>query len=51
MKLGRREAEFMDRLADEDFTAEEQQDLIRDFAEIEYLTTGTYNNWTSTRTT
>jgi hypothetical protein len=31
------EAEFMDRLADEDFTEEEQQDLIRDFAEIEYM--------------
>lgn len=31
------EAEFMERLADEDFTAEEQQDLIRDFAEIEYM--------------
>jgi hypothetical protein len=27
----------MDRLADEDFTEEEQQDLIRDFAEIEYM--------------
>lgn len=31
------EEEFMDRLADEDFSAEEQQDLIRDFAEIEYM--------------
>ncbi len=31
------EAEFMERLADEDFTTEEQQDLIRDFAEIEYM--------------
>jgi hypothetical protein len=31
------ETEFMERLVDEDFTAEEQQDLIRDFAEIEYM--------------
>ena len=31
------EAEFAQRLADEDFNAEEQQDLIRDFAEIEYM--------------
>ncbi|MFA5268123.1 MAG: hypothetical protein WC379_09130 [Methanoregula sp.] len=31
------EEEFMDRLANEDFSEEEQQDLIRDFAEIEYM--------------
>jgi hypothetical protein len=31
------EAEFMERLADEDFSAEDQHDLIRDFAEIEYM--------------
>jgi hypothetical protein len=31
------EAEFMERLSDEHFTAEEQQELIRDFAEIEYM--------------
>ena len=31
------EVEFMERLADEDFSAEEQQDLIRDFAEIGYM--------------
>jgi hypothetical protein len=31
------EAEFMERIAQEDFSAEEQQDLIRDFAEIEYM--------------
>jgi hypothetical protein len=27
----------MERLSDEHFTAEEQQELIRDFAEIEYM--------------
>jgi hypothetical protein len=31
------EAEFMERLSDEDFSAQEQQDLIRNFAEIEYM--------------
>jgi hypothetical protein len=31
------EAEFMERLSLEHFTAEEQQELIRDFAEIEYM--------------
>lgn len=31
------EAGFVERLADEHFSAEEQQELIRDFAEIEYL--------------
>jgi hypothetical protein len=31
------EAEFMERLADEEFPADEQEDLIRDFAEIEYM--------------
>lgn len=31
------EAEFMDQLEREDFPHEEQQDLIRDFAEIEYM--------------
>ena len=38
------EAEFMERLADEDFSAEEQQDLIRDFAEIEYMRCKNANN-------
>jgi rubredoxin len=31
------EAEFYERLSDEYFTAEEQQDLLRDYAEIEYM--------------
>jgi hypothetical protein len=31
------EAEFMDRISDEDFTAEERTDMIRDFAEIASL--------------
>jgi hypothetical protein len=31
------EEDFMDRLADDDLPAEEQQDLVRDFAEIEYM--------------
>jgi len=31
------EDEFMDRISLEDFTAEEQQDMIKDYAEIEYL--------------
>ncbi|MFA4876799.1 MAG: hypothetical protein WC586_05260 [Methanoregula sp.] len=31
------EDEFMDRIFDEDFTDEEQQDMIKDYAEIEYL--------------
>jgi hypothetical protein len=31
------EAEFMERLANEEFSAGEQEDLIRDFAEIEYM--------------
>jgi hypothetical protein len=31
------EAEFMERLADEEFSAEEQQELVRDFAEIGYM--------------
>jgi hypothetical protein len=31
------EAEFMERISDEDFTAEEQTDMIRDFAEIASL--------------
>jgi len=31
------EAGFMERLSDEHFTEEEQQELIRDFAEIEYM--------------
>lgn len=28
---------FMERLSDEHFSAEEQQELVRDFAEIEYM--------------
>jgi len=31
------ETAFMERLADEHFTAEEVQELIRDFAEVEYM--------------
>ncbi|MDD1684388.1 MAG: hypothetical protein LUQ19_00705 [Methanoregula sp.] len=31
------EAGFMERLSDEHFTAEEKQELIRDYAEIEYM--------------
>jgi hypothetical protein len=31
------EVEFMERLADEEFSAEEQQELVRDFAEIGYM--------------
>jgi rubredoxin len=31
------EAEFYERLSDEHYTAEEQQELVRDFAEIEYM--------------
>ena len=31
------EAEFMDRISDEDFTAEERTDMFRDFAEIASL--------------
>ena len=31
------EAAFMERLEDEDFPAEEQQELVRDFAEIGYM--------------
>jgi transcription elongation factor Elf1 len=31
------EEEFMERLSDEQFTEEEQQELVRDFAEIEYM--------------
>ena len=31
------EAEFMERIRDEDFTAEERTDMIRDFAEIASL--------------
>jgi hypothetical protein len=31
------EAGFMERLSGEHFTAEEQQELIRDFAEVEYM--------------
>jgi phage FluMu protein Com len=31
------EAEFMERITEEDFSAYEQEDLIRDFAEIEYM--------------
>ncbi len=31
------EAEFLDRLSDERFTDEEQKELVRDFAEIEYM--------------
>jgi len=31
------EAAFMERLADEEFIEHEQEDLIRDFAEIEYM--------------
>jgi transcription elongation factor Elf1 len=31
------EAAFMDRLEDEEFSAEEQQELVRDFAEIGYM--------------
>jgi hypothetical protein len=31
------EAAFMERLADEEFSAEEQQELVRDFAEIGYM--------------
>jgi rubredoxin len=31
------EDEFMERISDEDFTAGEVQDMIRDYAEIEYL--------------
>jgi hypothetical protein len=38
------EAEFMERLAFEDFAAEEQQDLVRDFAEIEYMRFENANN-------
>jgi len=37
------EAEFMERLTEAEFFEDEEMDLIRDFAEIEYLTTGTYN--------
>ena len=33
------EAEFMDRISQEDFSEEERTDMIRDFAEIEYLKT------------
>ena len=38
------ETAFMERMADEDFTAEEQHDLIRDFAEIEYMRYEDANN-------
>jgi hypothetical protein len=31
------EEEFMERLSDEHFTEKEQQELVRDFAEIEYM--------------
>jgi hypothetical protein len=31
------EGAFMERLADEEFSAEEQQELVRDFAEIGYM--------------
>jgi hypothetical protein len=31
------EVAFMERLADEEFSAEEQQELVRDFAEIGYM--------------
>jgi hypothetical protein len=31
------EAEFMERLSDEEFLENEKEDLIRDFAEIEYM--------------
>lgn len=31
------EAEFLEQLADEDFSAEEHQELVRDFAEIGYM--------------
>jgi len=31
------EDEFMERISDDDFTAEEQLDMIKDYAEIEYL--------------
>jgi len=31
------EDEFMDRIFEEDFTDEEHQDMIKDYAEIEYL--------------
>jgi hypothetical protein len=31
------EVVFMERLAEEDFSADEQDDLVRDFAEIEYM--------------
>jgi hypothetical protein len=31
------ESEFMERLSNEDFSSEEQTELIRDFAEIEYM--------------
>jgi hypothetical protein len=31
------EVEFMERLSDEEFSAEEQQELVRDFAEIGYM--------------
>jgi len=31
------EAAFMERLEDEEFSAEEQQELVRDFAEIGYM--------------
>jgi hypothetical protein len=31
------ETEFMERLSDEEFTDEEQTELIRDYAEIEYM--------------
>lgn len=38
------EAEFMEQLADEDFSAEEQQELVRDFAEIGYMRYENPNN-------